>query len=140
MITKHDIRVIHLETLASCADDATLAWCQGVISTTIALTVLVIVVLTLILICWKWNMLKDRFVAVFGDCSGTKTETSHLSKIRRSHRYRAEIQEIPQAFLAPDAIHASTEQCTKNSTTHATGGSTNSRLTGSKKYIVETAM
>lgn len=89
--------------------------------------------------------MKDGCVAIFGDWSRTKAETSPLSKIsRRSHRYRPEIQELPHAFISPNAIHADTEQCTKTctATTAQTpaGGSTNKRLAGSKKYIVETTM
>ena len=87
--------------------------------------------------------MKERCDAVFGDCYRNKSEMSPLSKIRRSHRYRAEIQELPHAFLPPNAIHVNTEQCTKADTPapgQPAGGSTNKRLTGSKKYIVETTM
>jgi len=113
---------------------------------TIILSVLVIVSLVLFLICWKWSKKKDGCMTMLGDHSKTKTKTSTFSKIRSIHRYRAEIQELPHAFLAPNAIHANTEHCTQATNTDtatktaADGGSSSisNRLTGSKKYIVET--
>ena len=144
VIIKHEIRLIQLETPCSSMDNVAdpLAWCQIVVTVITVLSVIVVVLLVFSLICWKWNKMKDKCDAVFGDCYRNKSETS-LSKIRRSHRYRAEIQELPHAFLPPNGIHVNTEQCTKADTpplAQLAGGSSNKRLTGSKKYIVETTM
>ena len=145
VIIKHKIRLIQLETPCTSTDDVTapLAWCQIVVTVTIVLSAIVMVLLVVSLICWKWNKMKGGCDAVFGDCYRNKSEMSPLSKIRRSHRYRAEIQELPHAFLPPNAIHVNTEHYTKAdtpATAQTAGGSTNKRLTGSKKYIVETTM
>ena len=144
VIIKHEIHLIQLETPCPSMDDvaASLAWCKTVVIVAIVLSVIVIILLVFSLICWKWSKMKGRCDAVFGDCYRNKSEMSPLSKIRRS-RYRAEIQELPHPFLPPNAIHVDTEQCTKADTpapAQAAGGSTNKRLTGSKKYIVETTM
>lgn len=142
VIIKHDIRLIHLVTPSSSTSDVStsLEWCKTVVTVTIVLSIVVIALLVLSLICWKWNKMKEGCTSIFGDCYSSKSEISTLSKIRRSHRYRAEIQELPHAFPSPNAIHVDAEQCTKNNTPPATGSSTNKRLTGSKKYIVETTM
>lgn len=147
-IVKHDISFIHLETPSSSVDDVpdSLAWCQTVITIAILLSVIVIVLLVLSLLCWKWNKMKDGCVMICGDCYRDESDMLPLSKIRRSHRYRPEIQELPHPSLPPSAIHVNTEQCTNTNiptaTQATTGGSasTNKRLTGSKKYIVETTM
>ena len=141
---KQDIRLIHLVTQSYSTEDMSTSetWCKTVVTVTIILSLTVMVLLVVSLICWKWSKVKDKYVAIFGDCYGSKSETSPLAKIRR-HRFRAEIQELPPAFLPPNGIHANSEHCTKinaPTATQTTGSSANKRLTGSKKYIVETAM
>ena len=145
MTIKQDIRIIHLVS-SSCDTDevsASQAWCEAVVTVTIVLSLIVMVLFVVSLICWKWSKIKDGCAAVFGEYYSSKSETSTLAKIRRSHRFRAEIQELPHAFQPPNGIHVASEQSTKTNApaaTQTTGSSANKRPTGSKKYIVETTM
>ena len=142
---KQDIRIINLISPSCGTDDVSTsqAWCEAVVTITIVLSFIVMVLLVVSLICWKWSKIKDGCAAIFGDYYDNKSKTSPLAKIRRSHRFRAEIQELPHAFQPPNGIHVASEQCTRTNTltaTQTTGSSANKRSTSSKKYIVETTM
>ena len=136
-VIKHDIHLLRLHTLSGSTVSATtsVTSCEAAITMATLLSMVTVITIILALICWKWNKIKDGCMAVFGNYFKGKTETSPLSKIgRRSHTYRAEIQELPQHSFP--TIHGNTEQCTENNTVAASGPA-NKR---SKKYIVETTM
>jgi len=132
--TKHEFRAIYVDKDSDKDDMSDAALCNTIVIVLVLLSVIVVVLMiSSFACCWKWNRTKKCSDEPHSD-SGNGTE------FRR--RPKTEVQKLPQAFSPLNSIHGnSTEHNAKHTTTHSSNCLTNSqRLTGSKKYIVETTM